>query len=439
MGQTEFTFIDVGAFAIFAAVWLGPLCLTLLRHKVRLIHPNFCIPVPVVYLTCVALNARLQGVPMLQTSRLYSSDEWFLAGPMVFMSFMGMCYHLGVRLSGLPTVCVDRDSVAHIISLPSFRNTPIFGIVLSVGIAFCLSIVARLISAAGSETGQGIWIFHTFSRCFLFLPLFVLPVSNLWGTMFVITSFAEALLFPSKATFANISFILMLFFQERLLGVSRTLTALVVSGILLTPVAVALYRQTYADAPGTTGVDIILRHEDIRTKDWSDAADTLRHREYAFEAFAIVFQHYLDSPLRLGTETLVELSYFIPFFLWPEKPLLQAHFAEQFLPFELAAYGGNVPGITMYFLTPYLLDWGLFGCAIFVVGVGLFWGYAYKTARNLSLATGESWPIVLYLPLPFITHPFLGGGVPFAATTVMGIGTGLVTTIILVRFFQRVS
>ena len=433
--MNEFTILDAGACSLFAAAWLGPFIISALRRKVRLIHPNCCIPIPIVWLTFMPFFFRLQGDVMLPTSRLYSLDEWYLAGPMIFMCFMAVCYHAGVWLGGLSPFCASSDATLKIISLPSFRYTSVFGIVFATGIALCLSISARAYVLVWSGIPEGTWIFQTFSRCYLFLPLFVLPTSSMWGIIFVMIVFGEALLFPSKVIFFYISFIMLLFFQEHLLRFSKGLTALVVAGIILTPVAVGLYRQSYAG--DTTGVNLLLSGESIETADWNDTLETLRLREYAFESFAIVFQRYLTgNELRYGKETAIELSQFVPHFLWPDKPAFYNHFAEQFLPFELSAFGGDCPGITTYFLTVFLLDWGFTGCAMFMIGLGLLYGYIYRRARDKSLKTGESWPIILYMPLAFMGHPFIEAGLAYTGTTLIGMVTGLVVTVLLIKIFE---
>ncbi len=439
--MNEFNILDAGAYALFAATWLGPFFLSALRRRVRLIHPNSCIPVPIVYLASVTLSFRVQGDFMLMTSRLYSADEWFLAGPMIFMSLMALCYHAGVWLSGLSPLCSERDSASNILKLPSFRRIPLFGTVFCVIIMYCLVVLVREMVWHWTEpgsTGQGDWMFQVFTRCFMFLWLFVAPLSSLWGTVFLAISFIMCLFYTSKVAFAYISLALLLFYQEKIVRYFKAGVALAVAGVLLIPITGSIYRRAAEGGYGVSGFQVVMSDEPLEKREWADVLDVILHREYTFESFAIVFEHSLVYPLRTGKETLVELSYFIPYFLWPEKPILRDYLPRQFLPFEISGWGNDCPGVTMYFLTPFLLDWGIGGSAIFMVILGSFFGYTYKVARDKSSKLGESWPMILYFPLPFMTHPFIGGGVAYAVTSVMGIGTGLVMTVILAKIFERV-
>ena len=407
MELTDSAFLEVLIYVLFAAIWLGPFLVSALRGKVRLIHPNCCVPVPVVYLTSIALYSRMQGEIMLNDSSAYSWDSWFLAAPMLFMTIMGIFYHAGVYLSGLSPLTTSRDSVSRIVQLRSLRRIPTPGIVMLVSVVGGLLILARLMGLRESETGQGIWMFNALARGFLFLPLFLVRESGLWGAVFAVLAFLMGLSFVSKAALVFYALVFLLFYQQRILKVSKS-SVLVVLGISLIPLCVSLYRMSHGGSNEGSALAILMGNEPIEAATWDDAGQTLRKREYAFEAFAIVFQHYGDgNPLRLGKETVTELSHIIPYYLWPDKPTERDQTAFEFLPFEVSQCGGHLPGMTMYFLTPILLDWGFGGCAVFMVSFGLFLGYAYKRSWDTSLSRGENWPMKVDSVLPFVSHFFI--------------------------------
>lgn len=421
--------LDLVAFLMLVLGWLGPVIYNALRRRFLLLHPISALPIAIVYYCTVALFFRFTGDPKLKTALLYSGDEWFLAGPMMFLSLMGPLYHVGVRCAGLGMRLRKSDAVDAFFQLKTRRNAWPPGMFLCATLVLGIAAALQYYVGMSDEQG-GFWAF-TFYTSIYVLPLIILQQHRMLGSVFLLLALPSSLLRHSKAAFGAFAVVLGIFFQQKIFSVSRVVTVAIISVILMTPISVYLY-ATWGKEP--LNVQNLMSSEHFSTQEWQNTLDTIIHREYAFESFAIVFQRRLTGePLQLGTNFWAELTQMIPHILWPDKPVLRNEFPTEYLSEDWNPR--IVTSYTKYFLTPIFLDFDFPGCCIFVFILGLVLGYTYRKAKMLTLKRQECWPMILYVALVMHIPLFVGAGLPIALTSSIGVATAVCLVLGLSEIF----
>jgi hypothetical protein len=210
---------------------------------------------------------------------------------------------------------------------------------------------------------------------------------------------------------------LVLFFQGRLLRLSRFATLFVIGLVLLTPLAVAryatvaAYREDMVDPRGAKWVG------------WDDTMAALESREYAFEAFVCVWNWRRQGhPWTYGSTLLGEGSQMVPTAFWPGKPFKFHDFPSTYLPRD---YRGLEIHYARHLATIFFLDFDIPGCCIGFLATGLLFGACYGKALRVSLRRRESWPMVLYLAwvvhAKYLVDGGFAGSIPNTIGSILGI------------------
>ncbi len=401
-----FTYLDVLGFLLCAGVWLGPFLYNLSKGRWRLLHPIGFFPFIMAYMLVPPLWYRWDDTPMLKTAASMGLDPWFLAEPMVLLAFAGLFYHLGVRASGTRLVLGPRDSVDACVRLPVIRSVPTAGIAVSSALAFLL-VVAAILLKYGTEVSEGFfWATIAFSSVNV-IPLLVFQQHRFTGLLFVLAAMPTLLfLSGSKAAFLYVPISFVVFYDHRILDLSKTLTVVLVGCVLATPLAVAMYGSE------TRTLEDVREARQIGS--WDMAIEHISHRENAFEAFACVYQWRREGePYHLGVMLWRDLLDMVPAVFWPGKPegVSLYDFPECYLPND---YDGRPMHYARHLMTPFFLDFGAVGCCLATLLVGLMYGCAYRAARNASIERRDVCWLLIYLPLVFNAKYFvegsLGGG-----------------------------
>jgi hypothetical protein len=405
-----FTHLDVFAFLLCASVWLGPLLYNLSKGHCRLLHPIGYFPLIMTYMLVPPLWYRWDGTPMLKTAASMALDPWFLAEPMMLLALAGVFYHLGVRASGTRLALGPADRVDACVHLPVICRVPTAGIVISSAAAMGLAVAAILLRSRMEVPKGFFWVNVAFSSINV-IPLLVFQQHRLTGLLFVLAAMPTLLfLSGSKAAFLYVPISFLVFYDRKILDLSKTLTVVLVGCVLATPIAVAMYGSS------TRTLDEVREARQIAS--WDMAIEHIGHREYAFEAFACVYQWRREGePYHLGAMLSRELLDVVPAAFWPDKPegVSMYDFPESYLPND---YDGRPVHYARHLMTPFFLDFGVVGVCLATLLAGLVYGSAYRIARNASLRRGDACWLLVYFPLMFNAKYFvegsLGGGVPCA-------------------------
>jgi hypothetical protein len=411
-------FAEIDAIALLACslTWLGPFAWNAAHGRVRLIHPIGLFPIIIVHMMITPLHFRLSGQTMLRTSALWADNPWYLAGPMLWMALFGLFYHLGVRLAGVSLVLSDRDKVDAVAGLPLDRRTPPAQLALAALISLGFMVAASVVMPR-EHHAKGYFFMHVFFTGYQILPVLVLASDRKLGQVFLLIAAPVALLMRSKAAFLYMAINLVLFFQGRLLRLSRFATLFVIGLVLLTPLAVAryatvaAYREDMVDPRGAKWVG------------WDDTMAALESREYAFEAFVCVWNWRRQGhPWTYGSTLLGEGSQMVPTAFWPDKPFKFHDFPSTYLPRD---YRGLEIHYARHLATIFFLDFDIPGCCIGFLATGLLFGACYGKALRVSLRRKESWPMVLYLAwvvhAKYLVDGGFAGSIPNTIGSILGI------------------
>ena len=242
------------------------------------------------------------------------------------------------------------------------------------------------------------------------------------GILFLLVTLPTLLLLsPSKAAFLYVPISFVVFYDHRALTLSKSLAAILVACILATPLAVAMYGSS------TRTLEEVREAREIGS--WDMAIEHISHREYAFEAFACVYQWRREGePYHLGAMLRRDLLNLVPAVFWPDKPESAGRFdfPEQYLPDD---YHARLTHYARHLLTPFFLDFGIVGCCLATLLVGLLWGTCYRVALTASLKRGRVWPLLMYLPLVVHSKAFVEAGI--CGGTSLAIGMTAVVALVV--------
>ena len=322
-----FDYIDATAWIVNALIWLGPLLYNAASRRFRLAHPISLLPIVVVYLSTVPMGYRIAGETMLRSSERASLDPWFLAAPTFVLAASGLCYHLGVLLAGVPLKLREQDAVFPYAGFPADKNTSALSMFVSALVVLAVVVFLRQFAAPSiiEDSGHGGHLFNALLFSSYLLPLMVLPQNPIVGGILLLLLFPIGFLIRSKASFLFMVVGILIFYETKILKISKVTTVLLALAIALTPLAVARYSAwgTYEEAPLEISFD---------SDEWAESIDAWFHREYAFESFALVYD--LESggaqPLGIGSRITDELLQIIPSYVWPDKPIKIDEFPSQY-------------------------------------------------------------------------------------------------------------
>lgn len=416
--------LDLLAFSLCIAVWLGPLLYNLGRGHLRLLHPIGFLPIMVMLKLISPLIYRLSGEPILQTSLSWSNDLWFLAEPMLVLAASGIFYHLGVRLGGTSLVLGPEDRVETFLNFKVRENIPdgmLFCIVCSVLI---LAVLAHRFTPL-EDYSKGYYWLRLFFRSFIVLPILVSQHNRKLGSLFFVMCAPAALLMHSKVSFLYFLIAFVVFYQQKLLQISKSTVVALLFLILLTPTTVEVYRSWEPETP-------IAQVPEVGTKEtgkqsWSDTLDTIMRREYAFEAFAVVYHRRSDGePWHWGNKTMQEFMLCIPHFFWPDKPLSYSFFPAEYLPNDYYALDIIY---TPHTLTNFFLDFDVFGACLGMLLLGGIFGFSYRTALRATLRRQEIWPLVIFLNFQLFAQYFVESNIFLGLVYVIGASCGVMLVV----------
>ncbi len=416
--------LEIAAFVLSAFIWLMPMFLAFKMRKIRLLHPSFVVPGIMIYLAAVPLlYSLINGQRMLKTASLSFNTD-FLFEPYLTLSLAGIFYHLGVKFSGISLIPEKQDQADYFAQLKTIRNAPGIAVFLGSVILLLLSTASILFIKSYGHIAKGFFWMLCLYRSFYALPILVLNQNRSFGVIFLLLTLPVTLFTTSKSAFMYLSISLFLFYQDRLLKVSKIGAVVAISCLLLTPVAVARYTKT------AVGVD----QGAIGASAWNTAIDRISHREYAFEAFACVNNTQEKEPLHWGAKTLQEFTHMIPSVLWPGKPVIVLDFPSTYL-FADVRQTDEWVGYTGHIFSPLYLDFGIAGVCIGTMFIGLIYGSFYKWGRLKSIERGEAWPLILYHSFAVQTHWILGAGIAYGIPMAMGSITGVALSLFFALLF----
>ena len=412
--------IDVIAWLVCAAAWLGPFAWNAAAGRMRLLHPNAIFPIIIVYMCIPPLHYRFYGETILRTSETWSNGTWFLAVPMLWLALFGVFYHLGVRAAGLPSRLGADDATDVLLPLEVLQGVSPRRLFSSALVVLGLMVLASL-AMPREHYAKGFYFMHLFFMGFQVLPVLVLAQDRRLGQIFLLLAAPSGLLLRSKAAFLYLAIALVLFFQQGLFRISKFASACVVGLVLLTPFAVARYATVTAYA------DDIADPYAERWVGWDEALDRIETREYAFESFVCVYNWRLQGgELTWGRTLLGELTQMVPSALWPDKPFKFFDFPSKYLPADLRSYETH---FARHVATLFFLDFGIPGCLLGFGCLGFFNGWCYRTALQVSLQRRESWPMVLNLcwviQAKYLVDGGFAGAIPNALGALLGVGLAL--------------
>jgi hypothetical protein len=384
--------LDLLGLFICAAVWLGPMLANLRRGRLWLMHPSGFFPLMVIYMLLPPLFYRWgEEGSMLQTASMWGHNPWFLAEPMLVLALAGAFYHLGVKLGGTPLTLGPQDSPEAYLPLPSRKGIGKFSFAVVVFAVFALSQLMFYLKPV-SDYGKGYYWITLFYKSYIVLPLLAFQQDRSLGLLFLLLSIPGSLFMKSKAIFLYSVIGFFLLYQTKLFRLSKSVAAVLIGLILLTPLAVSLY-----------GTDIY-RSKDLREfrnaeeLSWGESIQRFGEREYAFETFACIYQKCQEGgeEVQWGRKNYEDFLKIIPTYFWPAKPLEFFDFPAEYLPLDYFAYEMYY---AHYFLTAFYQDFRLLGVALAGLILGLIFGFGYWTSLRLSRRRQELWPLMIYLCL----------------------------------------
>jgi hypothetical protein len=421
--------LDLAAFMACFIIWLGPLMYNILRGRFSLLHPIGYVPILMVYMLMPPLLYRWGGETMLLTSTTWAGDPWFLAAPMLILALAGIFYHLGVRLARTSLVLTEYDDVTTYLPLKTVHGVPGASLFMIACIFLVVTFTARLFIPL-SEYSRGFYWIQLLFLANMFLPLLVFQQDRRLGTFFFLLSVPTALILRSKAAFLYFVIIFVIFYHKKIFRLSKTVSIILLVLILLTPTAVGLYGHKEGFAPGFS-------MGELEYGSWSDAIETIAHREYAFESFAIVYQERQEGePFQWGAETLKQLYQIIPGFLWPEKPVGFYDFPFKYLPMDPMEYEWFY---APFGLTPFYLDFDLPGAFLGMLLLGFIMGFGYRLGLTATLRRREAWPLIIYLCLAINGKWFVEATIASAMTNFMSFSFSVLLVVWLSTIFTKKS
>ncbi len=429
-----FTILDIISFLLCAGIWLGPFFNNLRCGRCRLLHPIGFLPLMMVYMTLPPLMYRLTGDPILLTSKMGAGNNWFLAEPLLVLGLGGVFYHLGVRLGGTSLTLGPRDNVQVCLGFKSVRDIDSFSLFISGCAVLALAFLMRLAMPL-ENFSKGYYWMHLFFKSFYILPLLIFGQDRRLGLWFLLLILPGTLLIRSKATFLYIAITFIVFYQGKILRLSKALTAIILFSILLTPVAVKLYHMDTAYSGNyQKDMEQALNNERSGFEDsWFESILTISRREYAFESFANVYQkRQQGEACHWGDKTLKAIILNIPSFIWPEKPFDFDDFPSEYLPLDYHGYNTHY---AQYALTPFFLDWDIPGLCLGTLFFGFIFGYGYHLALKNMLRRQEIWPLIIYSTLVINAKYIVEADLFSGLTNSLGMALGGLLAVSLANLF----
>jgi len=382
--------LDLLGLFICAAVWLGPMLANLRRGRLWLMHPSGFFPLMVVYMLLPPLFYRWgEKGSILHTASMWGQNPWFLAEPMLVLALAGAFYHLGVKLGGTPLTLGPQDSPEAYIPLPSRKC---IGKISFAAVAFGVLALGQILFYLKpvSDYGKGYYWITLFYKSYTVLPLLVFQQDRSLGLLFLLLSIPGSLLQQSKAMFLYTVVSFFLLYQTKLFRLSKSVPAVLIGLILLTPVAVSLYGT---DFNITKDLRVL---ENLEVVTWKESINRFSSREYAFETFACIYQKCQEGgeEVQWGRKNFEDFLKIIPTFFWPAKPLEFYDFPAEYLPLDYFAYEMYY---AHYFLSAFYQDFRLPGVALAGLLLGLTFGCGYRISLRLSRRRQELWPLMIYL------------------------------------------
>jgi len=416
--------LDLLGLFICAAVWLGPMLANLRRGRLWLLHPSGFFPLMVVYMLLPPLFYRWgEEGSILLTSSLWEQNPWFLAEPMLVLALAGVFYHLGVKLGGTSLTLGPQDSPEAYIPLPSRKG---IGKISFAAVSFAVLALGQIMFYLKpvSDYGKGYYWITIFFRSYTVLPLLVFQQDRSLGLLFLLLSIPGSLFMKSKAMFLYSVISFFLLYQTKLFRLSKSVAAVLIGLILLTPLAVSLY-----------GTDIYItknlgEFRNTEELSWGKSFQRFGQREYAFESFACIYQKCQEGgeEVQWGRRNYEDFLKIIPTFFWPAKPLEFYDFPAEYLPLDYFAYEMYY---AQYFLSSFYQDFRLPGVALAGLILGLIFGFGYRTSLRLSRRRQELWPLMIYICLVANSKYFVEATIFNALVDSAGKALGILLVILL--------
>lgn len=417
--MTEFKSIDVVLFLFCATVWLTPFLGNGVRGRWRLLHPISFFPLMMVYMMIPPLCFRWAGDPILETSQRWCADPWFLAAPMLVLALAGIFYHIGIRLSKVSLVLQAADDGGWFLGFPVLRNISTVGIVAPSVLVVLSSFSLRLLKP-DTEYNMGFYWVDLLFLSFQVIPVIVFHQNRWAGVAFVLGIVPFLLGLGSKAAFLYVPIAFFIFYDQHIFRLSMMLTTVLVVMVAMTPVAVVLYGE------GIYQIDFSEFRARKKEMNWDAAIEKISHREYAFEAFACVYQwRRAGDPLCYGSRLLGELIQNIPTVIYQNKQPGYFDFVETYLPDDARGYTTHY---ARHILTSFLIDFDVPGCCVGMGLIGFVFGSCYRIATNASLRLRQVWPLLLYSALVIVAKSYVEGGIEggMPRTIAFAVGVGAV-------------
>jgi len=420
--------LDLFALGVCLIAWLGPMLYNGFQGKWHLLHPIGFFPLMIVSMLIAPLAYRLGGEPILNTSRLWSDDEWFLAAPLLILALTGVFYYLGVLLSRTSLRLGPADSVQFCLPLPLLRNVP--HTVLAASACTVIGVAVMLQLAKPTERDVlGFYWMNVIFHCFEVIPLLVFHQNRRLGLLCLLLVLPCTILVQSKVAFLMIPLNFLLFYQGKVFSFSKVLTASLVGLVLMTPVAATLYSSDFSQTRDRRDLS------GLSAASWRESIEMLAHRDYAFEAFACVCQWRRGGePLKWGDELARELAQTVPSALWIGQKTVQFYrFPQEYLPYD---YRGWATCYARHLLTNFLLDFGIPGCCLGMLFYGFVFGSFYRIARDAAVRSRAIWPLGLNLIWVLQARYFVEGGLPGGLARFFGMLAGVLLLLGLSRLLS---
>ena len=385
-------YLDLLGLFVCGAVWLGPMLANLRRRRLWLMHPSSFLPLMVVSTLLIPLLYRWREEgSILLTSSQWEHNPWFLAEPMMVLALAGAFYHLGVKLGGTPLTLGPQDGIEAYLAFPSRKG---IGKISFAAVTFAVLALGQILFYLKpvSDYGKGYFWITVFSKSYIVLPVLVFQQDRTLGLLFLLLSIPGSILQRTKAMFLYPVLSFFLLYQTKLFRLSKSVTAVLIGLILLTPLAVSLYDT---DIYRTKKIEEFRNREKVT---WGETIQELGVREYAFETFACIYQKCQEGgeEVQWGRKNYEDFLANVPTFLWPDKPLEFYDFPAEYLPRD---YSALELFYAHYFLSAFYQDFRLPGVALAGLLLGLLFGFGYRTALRLTRRRQELWPLMIYLGL----------------------------------------
>lgn len=385
-------------------VWLGPFIISLKRGVINSLHPQFILPIFMVYFILNSyfqdltnwMNEGERGI-IIGVVKLISgldAESFSFDYSLILSALAGIFFHLGSRIFNKPIYKCFNE--------PTLLNKPLVirgsKLILLISSIFMSSVVwlpNYFIPNAGHGT---FWTFPlALSVCFI--PALLFNINKFFGLISLfIAIFVSFFVLKSKAALAFI-FLPMIFyycfFNFNFLKVFFFTKYLKQLLIIIFLFFFFIYSLFLGNLYGNLDIRKIL------------------HRDHAFEIFSILVESKrLDLINTKESWTANELLEIVPSKIYKNKSVNHINPAKRVALELFPETASNRPFTywNRHLLFAGYYDFGVYGIILYSLFFGMVLSFLWRYTKKKVLIYEAKWPIFIYLPLPSFGVYFLSVG-----------------------------